>query len=74
MTYVQIKEICMQENAFNISMSDGKKRTSKTERSKHGIKKHRPHPIKGRGQKEAVSIYDRIWALLDIEIDTSLKY
>ena len=64
----------MQENAFNISMSDGKKRTSKTKRSKNGVKKHRPHLIEGRGRKEAVSIYDRIFALLDIEIDTRVKY
>ena len=64
----------MQENASNITLSDGKKRTSKTKRSKHGKKKHRPHLIEGGGRKEAVSSYDRIRALLDIEIDTSLKY
>lgn len=60
----------MRGNAFNISL----KRTSKTKRSKNDVKKHRPHLKKGRVRQENHPIYDRIWALLDIEIDTSLKY
>ena len=64
----------MQENTLKISLGGGEKRTPKTKGSKNDIKKHHSHLIKGPMRKEGLTIYDRIRALLDIEIDTSLKY
>ena len=64
----------MQENTFKISLSGGKKSNPKTKRADKDAKKFRPLFAKENGQKEGLSMYDRIWAFLDKEIDTSVKY
>jgi hypothetical protein len=64
----------MQENAPDISLSDGEKKASKYKRSKNGNIKNRLHFIERCVRKEGLSINDRIWAQLEKGIDTSLKW